>query len=453
LRLDTDPAALASLARPLGAVIAQAVGWQCCDDALIFSLLLEYQLSQMGIGEWPVGLTDYQRVLNSRLRLSDVGIRMRGLSPEGVTDEQKQEMRTAIDFLVNAVPGVSAAQMQRALDGSRNFNSLVNRALAAADRGEGWQLPTNFDLAWWLYAFGGREALNGSPPPAFEEDLYMACTAVDGIQTSDLSRFLRYSPADEQWTELYSRQGFIWMGTLADPGALMLQEFDLATEAWQTNIWRDGERISAFAAPSGNFSLSFGETDPDGRRLVTYAFDVETDVVRAFLVDLEDCDEGCAASSLPGLPTWSPAGNWAIYTGDDLTFPDYAILETNGRYVLIDAGRGLQEFPLALGAGDAATNSNGLISIGEGRSPFWLDDQTLGFIHRSIPAGQGGQPGDDTIYLATVDDPTPEPLITIASLAQYLPDDNQSRRLTLGYVAAHPTQPRILIATLLDELE
>jgi hypothetical protein len=441
----------------LGAVVAQAIGWQCCDDALLFSILLDYQLSELGHAEWPVGPSDYRRVLDSRLRLSEVGISMRGRPPDNVTDEERREMQTAVDFLLNAIPDVSAARLQRAMDQNRNFNSFLNRTIAAAENREEWQSPANFDLSWWLYALGGREALTGSPPPIveIEEDLYMACTALDGVQPTDLSRFLRFSPVDEQWTEIYNHQGFIWMSTLADPQALMLQEFDLATESWQTNVWRDNRRMAVYVAPDGNYSISFGQTNHNGQRLVAYAFDRQVDSVRAFVIDLEGCDGDCPTSALPGLPTWSPDSGQAIYAGNDLTFTNGAILDANHRFVLLDTSRSstLDEFPLALGPGDAASASDELISVGLGRAPFWLDNRTFGFIHRADVAGQRSQPRDDTIYLATVDNQTPEPLLSADDLAQFLPDDNPRRRLSLGYVAAHPTQPRMLVATLLDDVE
>jgi len=33
----------------LGAAIAQAVSWRCCDASLLFSMLLQYQLSDLGL--------------------------------------------------------------------------------------------------------------------------------------------------------------------------------------------------------------------------------------------------------------------------------------------------------------------------------------------------------------------------------------------------------------------
>src|SRR5690606_618783 len=55
----------------LGAAIAQTIGWQCCDDALLFSLLLDYQLGELGLKTWPITPADHQRVLDRRIRMSD----------------------------------------------------------------------------------------------------------------------------------------------------------------------------------------------------------------------------------------------------------------------------------------------------------------------------------------------------------------------------------------------
>lgn len=502
-RLDTDPATLASLSRLLGplrrareredilelpaptlvglpveadeaasdagyaalrdgyarhllsAVIAQAVGWDCCDEEVLFDLLLEYQLGELGLLAWPTGEDDYRRVLDDQLRLSDLNFIMRGREPAEFSDEQLWIMRTTVDFLAKGLPGVSVAGMQRMLQGTRTSNQFLNGVLLSSNSTEKGALPPNLDSALWLYATGRTISQTDEPIPPADEELYLACQAVDGNQGTDLSRLLRYGRDNNQWAELYNRQGFIWMSALPDPGMMLVQEFDFNSESWQTNIWRDGGLTPAYVGEDTNFSISFGETDPAGRQLITYAFDDAQESVQAFKIDLADCDDGCATAELPGLPAWSPDGAWAIYagSGDSQFFAENTIIASNQRYILLDSSGEFGEFPLTLGPGDAGPESAELMPVATGHSPFWIDDRTFGYIRRLDMSEFQPRGHEDIIFTSTLDDPTPHKLLSASDLAQFLPDENRLRRMTIAYVATHPDMPRLLFITVLDELD
>lgn len=498
-RLDTDPAVLASLSRTLGplrraserediielptptvvglptgdsasqeaaydalrdgyarhllsAVIAQAVSWRCCDDAILFNVLMEYQLGQMGLITWSVDETDQQRVLETRARLGDLSLYLADRNPTQMPAERMWELRAAVDFLINGIPGVSAARMQRVLGRTRNFDQFVDGVLAISEPDEEAALPGNLDLAWWLYAFrGGNEAPTASPPPA-DEDLYLACTAVDGNQSTDTSTLLRYLPAQARWMEMYNLQGFVWMSALPDPRTLLMQEFVLADEIWRTNIWRDGGIETAYVPINNQYSISLGETDPSGRKLIAYTIDSDEADVRGFIVDLDNCDEGCATTNLPGRPSWSPDGSRAIYVGDGSTYPEDYLVAANDRFIILQSAEGYRSLPISLGPGDASAGSADLTSIGDGRAPFWIDDRTFGYIRRLETDGPIGQ-GEDEIVYATLDDPTPQMIVTAADIFAFLPENILGRNLSLAYVATHPNQPDKLFIVALDRVD
>jgi hypothetical protein len=495
VRLDTDPATLASLSSPLGAlrrareredilelpaptlvglpladdndgyaalrdgyarhllaaVIAQAVGWRCCDEELLFDLILEYQLGELGLKTWPVGEAEYQRVLDSRIRLSDLGVFLRGRFPSFIPAEREWELRTAVDFLASGVPGVTTTGMQRALQRSRNFERFLNEMLANAEPDTSAPYP-GLDLAFWLHAFEMQDRTGESLSPPEDEELYLACTAVDGNQSSDTSTLLRYSPDEQHWTEMYSLQGFVWMSALPNPEMLLLQEFALEGESWRTNIWRDGGSTPAYAGDEGLFAISFGETDPDGRRMVTYAYDPDAESVRSFLLNLSDCDDGCTTSELAGLPFWSPDGRWAVYAGDNRTFPQSSFLAANERYIVLQSTDGFEDVELNLGPGDAEPDSPELSSIGRGHSPFWVNERTFGYIRRAEVDDPAAQAGEE-IVIASVDDRTPELVLASSDILNFLPEELPARRLSLTYVATHPAHPNrlFIVATDLSE--
>ena len=505
VRFDTDPAAFASLASPLGAliraresrdilelpaptlvgqpvddsaalyergyqallagysrhlvsaVIAQIVGWQCCDENEVFTMLLEYELSQLGLLQWPVRRDDYALVLDTRTRLGDLNELVQGLSMFPTTEEEREQnqmlLRLAVDFMVNGLEGAAPADLQRGLvRGVQSFNALLNNLIRTGDPAESYRFPGSYDRAWWLYAYSGSLRPSDSPEKPVEA-LYMACTATDGNQSFDVSRLMKFQPETKSWEEVHSRSGFIWMSSLANPEMLLVQEFDVFTERWQTNIWRDETLFSAFARDDLSYSMSFGETDPSGRKLVTYAFDPEQGNIKLHSVDLSECAESCAASSLPGLPVWSDTGEWAIYQPIDSTFIDEPSVIATVRGRVIWAAPDLEEFDLALGPGAVEDGTTSLIPVGSGRSPFWLDSQRFGMI-QSTP---GGRPGlnsrDEVIVVRSIEDPTTTVLVSLAELEQFLPPLTDVQDLSIAFVFRDPVAPQTLVITVLDNAE
>jgi len=498
VRLDTEPEALAALARPLGplrrarenedilelpaptliglpvgseaerevayvalrdgyarqvlaAAIAQATGWRCCDEELLFQMLLEYQFSELGLLRWPIGPDDYRLVQDQGLRLSDLGPYFRGRNAADVPAERLAEARTAVDFLIHALPSVPPAEMARIAARTPTLNGFLNTLRSKlADPGA---VVGTFDLAFWLYAFqvgGGAtgEAVDPSPP---DETLYLACETTASSQRPEPSTLYRYAMDDGAWQELYRLDGYVWMSSLPNPRELLLQEFALDTERWQTNVWRDGARHVAYNPPRDGYAVSFGETEPDGGELVTYSYDPNAGVTRALAIDLNACDGECATRPLPGPPAWSPSGKWAIYASSDELFPVNLLLASGGRRVMLDSPEPFTDEPLALGPGDAA-NGAALDAIGPGYSPFWLDDRTYGFLRHVMDPGNGLL-DEQEIVIATLSDPTPRILLRTSDIAATMPEDGRLRRLQLAYVAVQPQQPARLFVVAIDDLE
>jgi hypothetical protein len=106
------------------------------------------------------------------------------------------------------------------------------------------------------------------------------------------------------------------------------------------------------------------------------------------LLDLDNCmATGCTATRLPSLPVWSP----------------------NGRYTLMTLAAAPAPFYILLG------NEQGRISrdIGIGILPFWLDDQTFGYLHQGVQS---------EIVTADIRSPTDvQPLLSTADLLAALP--------------------------------
>ncbi len=430
----------------LGAAIARAVAWECCQGTLLFSLLLDYQFSALGLGPaWPIGAADYQRVLDEQLTLARLNLLTYERLPEELGANRLWAARVAVDFLLHA-GDFSAADLQRRLGRISNFGQYARRVLS--DAGDGRPTPADPTQALWLYALQrAAEAEDETPLP--DETLYLGCTAPGESEMPEASQLLRYDPATGGWTQLYSLQGFLWMTPLPGQQTMLLQQFLMASESWQTHFWRDGRMATAFLGDPGESAISLGQSDPTGRWLLLYRYPTaEGEIVRPELLDLETCDDTCAATPAVGQPLWSPDGEWVLYLGQgDLSRWPLSVVNVNGRYILVDGGEPATQQTLALGTGDDLGAAH---PVGAGYAPFWIDERTFGYI-RSVGGNTPASRAQE-IVVATVDDPEPQRLLLSADLLQFLPDDSQLRRMTLAYVAPDPARPENLFIVAMDEV-
>ncbi len=121
------------------------------------------------------------------------------------------EARAAVDFMINGIPGMSAAGLQRTLGQKRDLIQLLNNAAIANQEEAPSTLPTNTDGAWWLYAFKRVRATSEPVAAEIEEELFLSCQAADGNQSSDVSTLLQFSFDDGRWSEIYRRMSSLPM--------------------------------------------------------------------------------------------------------------------------------------------------------------------------------------------------------------------------------------------------
>lgn len=431
--------------RLLAAVVAQSVGWECCQQALVFQVLFEKQLSQLGIQPWPVTDADRQQVLDRRVWLGDLSTLWWDTKPAELPWERRWAAYVATDFLLAAIPGATPASLQRSLTGAGNIGDWLNTRMASAGGENSW-VSSSLEQAWWMYALQGKLQPAGEHAPLDGEDLYLACTTLDSGDIQEPSRLLRYGPDAGKWEELYTLDGFIWMSPLPDPQTLLLQEFVLAGETWQTSVWRNGA-YETLHQSEGGYSISFGESDPTGEQLVAYMFDANSGGTATTLLDLDACQGGrCQSQTLPGIPSWSPDGTRAIYmVGDIQSMP---IVRTNGRVIILASDPTFQAQPLAVGPAGATSESE-LTPIPDGYSPFWLDDNTYGYIQPIDPFGRGRR-SNQALMVNEWGSDEPRPVLTTADLEPLLAEIKTPRDLVLAYVAPHPVDRDLMFVVALD---
>ncbi len=431
--------------------LVDRTGWTCCDQQFLFQVLADYQLSELGLRAWPLAAADWDRVLADRLELSDINGMWRRSSPPAGPEEDRWQLYAVMEFLLEAIaPDSSAAQLQRLLPISPNMSEWVARIDAgkSASTDPSWVLDS-LDEAWWIYGLQGSVGDELTTWPESDESLYIACTVSEEDRMPDPSRAYRFDQETTQWEPVYEMDGFIWMAPLPDPSALLTQEFVIDGERWHTSVWQDGERIPMHGTDNG-FNFSFAESDPTGRYVISYEWDPMVDRQQALLLDLNDCDEtGCAAQTLPGLPIWSPDGSHAIVTGNGNTLPDSTIF-THDRVIIFDTADRLSEEFLSLGSGPAIDPDEERLALGRGYAPFWIDETTFGYIDVVFDE-LGGPTLEQQVVVATLDDPTPQPLVSSVDLRAPLPVLATPSNLTLAYAVSDPTDANILYIAGLHE--
>jgi dipeptidyl aminopeptidase/acylaminoacyl peptidase len=80
--------------------------------------------------------------------------------------------------------------------------------------------------------------------------------------------------------------------------------------------------------------------------------------------------------------------------------------------------------------------------VGEGGSPFWINNEQFGYI-RNVP--DATHPVSQELVVASVDNLEPEPVVTTAVLTEALPERTGSNPLIMQYAIAHPTDENLLV--------
>jgi hypothetical protein len=423
----------------VSALITYEVEWSCCQHALFYQALLDYQLSQLGLRPWPVTRDTYSRVLRDNVNINDAALLWSATDP-ALSESDVWQVYTTIDFLLQALPQNTAAAMQRQLRPRQSFLRWLNLFVGDPATGNGVPLMNILNDEWWFYAYTQTLATQAAPvtsrPP---QDIHLVCTQAEPVEEMTLYRY-RFTSTD--WLEEYTRPGFGFMNPLPGDDALALQVVNFDEEQWQTHIWR-GSDSDMVVLGGDTFRLSFGQTDPTGRYLVVYTDVLDGTSPLPALVDLDRCDqEDCQLQPLLGVPVWSPAGSQTILTERNV-FAEGPLLAANDRMSFFAPDVPLSQWRLFRGdsEGQPLRAGDNLMEIGRGYAPFWLDEATYGYIRLTARASD---PPAQEIVIASVEDDRPRLLLGLTELRSAFRTEPEPSELTIRYVAAAPEEPSLL---------
>ncbi|MCA9979225.1 MAG: hypothetical protein KDD89_00250, partial [Anaerolineales bacterium] len=182
----------------------------------------------------------------------------------------------------------------------------------------------------------------------------------------DRTALVTYSPHKDRWQPAQtlaptSRFDHIFHALPDDQGYMLETRPHTDSDLWSMMLVRSAVDQIIFQPDTHPQPLSYaGLAHPNGRDLLLQTNNEAFGFTEFRLLDLENCDkDSCELSPLDGLPVWSPTGEQVILVGFDGLHLSTAVDSEQQR-------------------------------IGRGYAPFWVDENTYGFLRTTRPGTQSG---------------------------------------------------------------
>jgi hypothetical protein len=358
-------------ARLLSGVVADHTAYSCCRQAAIFQVLVDYQLSQLGLVHWPVTAQLLREVAGGGRSLdSHVLADLWWAEDTAVLNSEDGWMAyLLVAYLLHDTAGPSAVGWQKMLGVRQELYAWLETIEMINWRG-GYQVLA--DQVWgYAYIQSLAQPATDPPQPLPDQELLLACMPQP---RASINRLLRYNPATEQWAfgGNYIGRPDLYPDSRGTGAILISRTGDSPPVRHQISHWHKGE-MRPLSLPELDFNTR-GNFSPDGRFLSAYQ--VTSDSAYPILLDLSDCRAaGCRLYPLTGDILWSPDGQHSLIFANT-NHPGLPVTGQAHYGILVDVwladeqGRLLVEEPITAV-----------------RYPFWVDDQTFGYIDRDENVG------------------------------------------------------------------
>lgn len=387
----------------IAAAMADILEWECCTRIVFYEATLDATLAELGIQPFPLRDSDYLALVNyPAMTGSGVVAAWDARSLDNPEPLERTFAHAVIDYFLSE--GAELSQITHDLiasgasRGSSSLNLWTRRVTGSS-----------FSEAEW-YDFvreraASYQSATQSPIPLPEQDLMLACASETGPDAG----LYRYVIADGALSlEVPLPNTYFYPLALPDDSGVLLTAGLPDGIHTETLLLRGGEELARLLwADPGAVMIYLAEpVDPLGQYAPIWVFDQESPGPNFAVVDTADCLPGsdCQPTELPGAPVWSP----------------------NGQRLIVEQNDGT----LLLGRRDLT----GWEPLGEGRTPFWVNDETYGFI------------GMDnlSIFLSGLDTDEQRLLLTTEDLAEALPQNQQRFQTTLQIATTRPEVPNTL---------
>lgn len=394
----------------LTAVVAEQVGYRCCDGAVFFTAALDRIFADWDLQAWPpqvdfVSLLDewpQPRTLEQSWNLAAEAQQVPLL---------RAQAAALVGFLADEWDGgIAALEMARRM---AQHPTIFGWLLSRPPDGESVDLA-HFESAWIAYTYGLTAAARQTPPaPWPAAALNLVCDGAGGAG----SRIMRYDLQAGAWTADFAAEPEAawhgWLTALPRAGLYTWRQvqFDEALQArGGITIIDQGEVQTALLRELGERTWAFFDADPTGRFLLGQQY-VDGRSGGFALLDRLDCTEaGCPLTTLNSRPHWSPNGRLTL-NEEIVSLRDVAV---DGRFAAWRTG---------IFRGDAWGRK--MVFLGSGGQPFWLDDAHYGFFR--VEPDAAGQPAL-ALALARVDDAggdAPRRALWLPDLLALIPEEER----------------------------
>lgn len=373
------------------AVIADLTNYQCCDQALFFRALLDYQLNELGVRSWPLSPVDYEHLLQENVDVDQV-IYFWNAQDLNQDSGGWEWVYAFLAYVLDEAPStVTPTAMLRAMDQSSyaEWFHMFGVRLSLVQR----------EWVAYLYHHAASGLQTEPPLPLPRDALGMTCEQANGVAVFD------YDFTEQAWTAVFSRASdantYTAISPLAQPDSYLVQQtyFTHDAIAMTTTLHVQGVESTVFG--DGQIQTFWVDTDPTGQYLLFNSFENRATFASASyeLLDLQTCNGGrCLTTSLLDYPIWSPDGQHMImlnWSEDQADWREMGFLYTSDAQ-----GQVLQP-------------------VGEGKRPSWLDSQTYAYVHDL-------DDGEQEVLTAVVGENNPRLWFRLSDLVAVLPSLNNA---------------------------
>jgi hypothetical protein len=392
------------LTRIRSAALLQRTNSLCCREGLLQQMLYDYQLAQWGEGEWRLTRQDYAALMAREFPL-DLFVRYWDYLPQEEL-AYSQEGMALVEYLLASAPHLPPATWLARLQEHTHLYGLLNSAELT---------PETLAAAW--PRFLDERAYQSEPPPAPLPSTAVQLLCHDGGR--DL--LLRWSLDQPRPVVDMRDRHFTQLRPLPDAsGALLVEIVPNGTQSAAYNLILhqppEQERLLITDIPD-DFALNlYEQPDPTRSQLTLYTFNTNFNQPVFEQLDLSLCAElaDCGLSDISGLPVWSPDGRQAV---------------------IMQLRRGV----LALSRQPADLSERPTL-LGNGWSPFWLNNEEYGFLRPQTVNDAGALRAETHLVTAVVGEDRPTLLADYEAMAAAIPAAEQPPALVVTYAMTSPTR-------------
>ncbi|HSH01526.1 MAG TPA: hypothetical protein VLL52_03335 [Anaerolineae bacterium] len=336
--------------------ISDRLKWTCCNQLHFHHALIEQQIAQLGLPAHTLTPAQYETLYTRKTDILLTAFETWHLAPHMPPPTMGSEAVQALITYILTTTDYTTLDLQLSLPQNDTFwlwiptlstNSLTNQRLLT--------------LGLRQFIFDQRPTPDSNPPisdnfPAPTQNLQLLC-----YTPNDQLELVNYNFQDKRWGPAYPvLNDFAFIATAAQDNGFILQErapdWSAPTLLW---LWDNDQPRLLYIETSLDGSQDIvgfrRDMSPNGRYAVMFVSEGRTSTYRFRLLDTDNCSRnGCQVHDINGQPHWSPDSQATILLdATSLNQADLYLADTAGRQPTF---------------------------IGNGQAPFWLNNDTFGFV-------------------------------------------------------------------------